>query len=237
MEAWIELVRGPLFRVSLAVCVLGLGYRVAVAVAHIVGGWRRAGDRDLPLRAVTSATLSWLFPSGLLRSRPFYSAASFLFHVGIVLLPLFLAGHLVLLEPWLPAWLLALWPRLPANLADLLSLLTIAMLAFLLLARVATPMARSLSRGQDHLILGVLLALLVFGFFAAHPESSPADARLMLLLHVLLGDLALVLAPVSKIAHCVVFPLTQLVFQVGWHFPAETGRHVAIALAKENEPV
>jgi len=237
MEAWIDLARGPLFRISLAICVLGLGYRFVTTLSGIVAAWWRAGDRDVPLRAVTTATLSWLFPAGLLRSRPLYSAASVLFHVGIIGLPLLLAGHVVLLEPWLPAGLLAVWPTLAPGLADGLSILTIAMLVGLLASRVATPMTRSLSRGQDILILVVLLLVVGFGFLAANPGLSPADARLMLLYHILLADLALVLTPVSKIAHCVLFPLTQLVFQIGWHFPEASGRHVAIVLAKENEPV
>ena len=32
-------------------------------------------------------------------------------------------------------------------------------------------------------------------------------------------------------------PLTQLISEIGWHFPAESGKHVAVALAKENEPI
>jgi hypothetical protein len=59
----------------------------------------------------------------------------------------------------------------------------------------------------------------------------------MVLLHVLGGDLVLIMIPTTKIAHCVLYPFTQLLFQLGWHFPADTGRHVAIALRKENEPV
>jgi len=237
MEAWIDLARGPLFRVSLTICILGLGYRFATTLSGIAAAWRRAGDRELPLRTVATATLSWLFPAGLLRSRPLYSTASVLFHVGIIGLPLLLAGHVVLLGPWLPGGLLAVWPTLAPSLADGLSIVTVLMLVGLLLGRVATPMTRSLSRGQDILILLVLLLVVGFGFLAANPGLSPADARLMLLYHILLGDLALALTPVSKIAHCVLFPLTQLVFEIGWHFPEATGRHVAIVLNKENEPV
>ncbi len=59
----------------------------------------------------------------------------------------------------------------------------------------------------------------------------------MLLIHVLLGNLVLILIPTSKISHCIIYPLSQLIFQLGWHFPAATGRHVAAALAKENEPI
>ena len=80
MDTVIEFARGPLFRLSLTVCVLGLGYRVAVIVAQIMAAWHRAGDRRLPLAAVASATASWLVPIRLWRSRPIYSSASVLFH-------------------------------------------------------------------------------------------------------------------------------------------------------------
>ena len=59
----------------------------------------------------------------------------------------------------------------------------------------------------------------------------------MLLVHLLLGNLALILTPMTKIVHCVLGPLTQLLSEVAWHFPAESGRHVAVALGKESEPL
>jgi hypothetical protein len=80
----------------------------------------------------------------------------------------------------------------------------------------------------------VLLAVRRRSWPRIRPVSS---ARAMLLAHLLLANLTLVLTPTTKIAHCIVFPFMQLLFEVGWHFPAETGRHVAVALAKEDEKV
>ena len=77
IESWIDLARGPLFRVSLGILVLGLIYRFAVAAVQVAAAWRRAGDRQLPTAAIASATLGWLFPRRLLRARPLYSVASF----------------------------------------------------------------------------------------------------------------------------------------------------------------
>ena len=31
--------------------------------------------------------------------------------------------------------------------------------------------------------------------------------------------------------------MTRLLSEVAWHFPADSGRHVAVALGKENEPI
>jgi nitrate reductase gamma subunit len=235
MDAWIDFAMGPLFRISLAVCLLGLAYRFVVAASSAAAAWVRAGDKDLPWRAVGTATLQWVFPAGLLRSRPLYSAASFLFHVGIIGLPLFLAGHVALLEQ--SYWLARVWPTLPPLLADALSVSTIVLCAGLVWGRLASPMSRALSRASDVLIVLLLLGVVLAGFLAAHPTLVPVSARALLLVHLLLGNLALVLTPVTKIAHCVLFPLLQLTFQLGWHFPAATGEHVAIALGKENEPV
>lgn len=233
MDTWIELARGPLFRISLAILVLGLGYRFTVAVAQIVTSWRRAGDRAVPTAAVAKATLGWIFPRRALRARPFYSAASILFHVGILVVPPFLLGHVALLGGWLPAG----WPTLGPAAADALTVAGILALGFVLGGRVATRSARALSRFQDVAVVAVLFLLMLFGFFGAHPALSPFDARAMVLLHMLLGNLALILTPTTKIAHCVLYPFTQLIFQLGWHFPAESGRHVMVALGKENEPV
>jgi nitrate reductase gamma subunit len=235
MEDWILLARGPLFRISLTLCLAGLGYRFAVALSQAVFAYLRAGDKEVAWKVAATATLKWVFPTGLLRSRPLYSVASFLFHVGIILLPLFLAGHVVLLEDW--GRLFVLWPTLPPALADVLTVGTLVLVVGLLVGRLSSPISRALSRKSDVLILLVLGLVLLFGFLAGHPEASPFGARPLLLVHILLGNLALILAPMTKIAHCVLFPLLQAIFQLGWHFPAETGQHVAIALAKEDEPV
>jgi hypothetical protein len=233
MDTWIEIARGPLFRLSLAVLLLGVLYRVGVVVAQIVAAWRRAGDRRVPGRAVAAATLGWVLPRRLLRARPLYSAASFLFHVGFLLVPPFLLGHVALLAGILPA----AWPTLPPVAADTLTLVALAALALLVVGRLAGRTSRMLSKPQDLLVLLLLFFLLLSGFLAAHPALSPFGARPVLLIHLLLGNLVLILTPLTKIVHCVLFPFTQFVFELGWHFPAESGRHVAMTLGKESEPV
>lgn len=233
MDAWIDLTRGPLLRISLTIMVLGLGYRLAVGVGHIISSWHRAGDQNVPLREVIRATLGWIVPRRLLRSRPVYSLASIAFHLGVVVVPLFLAGHVMPLGRWLPAW----WPVLPAPVADALTIFALLGLVGLLVGRLSVRQARSLTRVGDVVMLLLLLAVVGSGLLAAHPAWTPISARLLLLVHGLGGCLVLVLMPLTRIAHCVLYPITQLIFQLGWHFPAESGRHVAVALGKEEEPV
>ena len=233
MDTAIEIARGPLFQISLAVCLLGLAYRLITTFYQVGSAWRRAGDRELPLRAVARATALWLFPRRLLRARPLYSVASIVFHAGIILIPLFLAGHVALWQ----ASIHIPWPVLGRGFADVLTVATAVAITAVLLERIVSRAPRALTGTQDVLVLVLLLGLIVAGFFAAHPSLSPFAARTMVLVHVILGDLALILTPATKLVHCALVPITQLVFEVGWHFPAESGQHVATALGKENEPV
>ncbi len=231
MDTALDFVSGPLFRMSLAVCVLGLGFRVVAVVSQVVGAWRRAGDRRLPLAAVATATLSWLFPRRLLNQRPVTSVASFLFHLGLVVAPLVLAGHVALLSSVLPA----AWPVLPPAAADALTVIALVAILILIGARLVVAEARVLTRRQDLLLLVLLWVVAATGFDAAHPLLTPLPAQGSLLAHMLAGNLVLVLMPFTKISHCVLFPFAQLAFELGWHFPADSGRHVGVALGKEGE--
>jgi nitrate reductase gamma subunit len=233
MDGWIVLASGPLFRIALLVCVLGLAYRVWVATYQIGRAWWRAGDRVLPTGAIRRATAAWLVPVRLLRARPLYSAASLLAHAGILFVPLFSLGHVNL---WRQDFAVP-WPTLTPVASDALAIVAAIMLAALLVGRLASRASRALSTTQDVTVLLALFALVASGLAAAHPAYSPFAARAMLLTHLLLADVVLVLTPTTKLAHCILFPFTQLTFEVGWHFPAESGRHVAVALAKENERV
>lgn len=233
MEAWIDLALGPFFTIALAVFLLGLGYRFTSLLVQLVQAWRRAGDPRVPVGDVAKATLGWIVPRRLLSQRPVAGVASVLFHFGVVLVPLFLAGHVALLFGGIPAW----FPVMPDVLADTLTLLALAAAAVLFIGRVAHRTGRYLTRVSDLVLLVGISVVLLSGFFAANPAAAPFDARAMVLVHALAGDLLLITIPMSTIAHCVLFPLSQLVFQVGWHFPAASGRHVAQALGKENEPV
>jgi nitrate reductase gamma subunit len=233
MDAWIALARGPLFRISLAVCLLGLAYRFGNTLWQIYRSHRQSGDKRMEKGAVFNATVRGLLPFRLLRVRPLYTLASIGFHLGILLVPLFYVGHVTLWQGSLPL----AWPTLGPAVSDALTLVAIAGLLFVLLGRLLIRASRDLTSRQDAAMLIFLLCLTASGYWAAHAASSPVDPRAMLLAHLLLGNLALILTPLTKIVHCVLGPLTWLLSEVAWRFPAESGRHVAVALGKENEPI
>jgi nitrate reductase gamma subunit len=231
MDAWIELARGPLFRVALAACLLGLAYHLGNTLWMMAQSHRRAADKELALRDVLAATLRGLVP--LRGRRPLQTVAGVAFHAGILLVPLFYVGHVTLWQPYLPLP----WPTLGPTVSDALTLAALAGMGLLLLWRLLVRASRELTTGADVAVLLLLLAVTASGYWAAHPTASPAPPRAMLLAHLLSANLVLFLTPLTKIVHCVLGPLNPLVGEVAWHFPAASGAHVALALGKENEPI
>ncbi|MFZ5785114.1 MAG: hypothetical protein ACOY3Y_01620, partial [Acidobacteriota bacterium] len=145
IDGWIELARGPLFRLSLAVCLLGLGTILFTTGVSIVRSWRSAGDRTLPIGAIVRTTLRWVAPVRLAKVRPLYSVASIAFHAGLLLVPLFSVGHVGLWQTDLRVP----WPVLPPALADTLAVAAAVALLGLLVARLSSRVMRGLSRPQD----------------------------------------------------------------------------------------
>lgn len=233
MDVWLQLAMGPLFWVAFTVMVLGLGRHLALTLYELVRAYRRAGDRKIPARRILSETRQWLIPIGRLRNRWLYSATTFLFHVGVILVPLFLAGHIAL-------WQQALgvsWPALPNDVATTLTLITLAAGVAVLIQRLASRESRVLGRFQDYALPLLIVLVFVSGFMVMHPAWNPAGRDPVFLLHVLSGDLLLFLVPFTKLSHMVLLPLTQLIGELAWHFPQDAGHRVGVTLGKESEPV
>ena len=233
MEAWLDWAAGPAFRFALALLVLGILRHVFLLVSGIRGAMARAGDKRLPWPAIRKATALWLFPSGHMRKSPFFSAVSLIFHIGLILAPLFLVSHVLLIEKSIGLS----WPTLPALAADLLTVATILGLGTVFVIRISNRQMRALNRPVDLWLLALLFVVFTAGFLAMHPKLNPVPFDAMLLVHLLSANLALALVPFTKLVHFVMLPPTHLVSEVGWHFPPDAGEKVAAALGKENQPI
>jgi len=234
MEAVLDFARGPLFRFSLAVLVLGLLRILILDLWGIYTTYRRAGDKQIPWKLVVIRTFEWLVPvKRVAHQRPIYSILSILFHIGLLLVPIFLFAHVRL-------WELAIgfaWPTLPKIVADILTVSTVLTGILLFVGRVASKASSFISRKQDKLWPLVLIVPFTTGFVCANITTSLAVYNVSMLIHVLSAEMIFLLLPFTKIAHCILLPLSQLVSTVAWKFPAETDEDVCITLEKEGAPV
>jgi nitrate reductase gamma subunit len=211
----------------------GLLRLVGLTLWQAARAYRRAGDKNLPTGQILKTTARWLFPIDRLHNRWFYSFTTFVFHVGVILVPLFLAGHIKLWE----AALGISWPALPNGLATTLTLIVVAGSIALVLQRAAAKDSRVLSRFQDYALPIFIAVPFLSGFLVMHPAWNPFARDPVLLIHVLSADLLLFLVPLTKLSHMTLLPFTQLVSQLAWHFPQDAGRRVGVTLGKESEPI
>ncbi len=233
MHGWLQWLQGPVFWAALCFAVLGLARRLGLAVAQIRGALARAGDRRVGYRAVWRGTVRWLSPAAPLGARPLFGATSALFHLGVIVAPLFLAGHIALIRD---AVGLA-WPALPNAAATALALAAVVAAVALVIERLASRATRSLSGFQEYALPLVVALPLVTGLLVMHPAWNPAPYEPMLLLHAATADLLLVLVPVTKLSHVALFPVTQLATELAWHFAPDAGAKVGLALGREGEPI
>jgi len=234
MDGLLEFARGPLFRFSLAVMLLGLLRVVALDLSAAYMAHRRAGDKTIPWNWVIRRTLMWFFPvNRIFASRPAYSLISILFHVGLLLVPIFLYAHVELWRGTIGFG----WFTLPKAVADWMTIATVVLGLLLVISRISSRTSRFLSRKQDFLWPIILLIPFATGYICANTGVGPAGYRFGLLVHVLSADVILILLPFTKIAHCVLMPLSQLISAMAWKFPAETDNDVCTTLNKKGAPV
>jgi nitrate reductase gamma subunit len=229
MESWLEWARGPAFIFSFCFMVLGLLRHLALTLWEIGRTWRRAGDKVLPCRRILRGTFGWLFPVGRIVQNPLFSLTSILFHIAILIVPVFLAGHIAL---WFRSTGLS-WPAVRKAPADVLTIVAITAAVALVIERLGAKPTRALSRFQDYALPLVIALPFVSGFMVMHPAYNPWSYSAVLFVHVMSANLVMVLIPLTKLTHAALLPGVQLVAELGWHWPADAGSRLAVTLGKE----
>jgi hypothetical protein len=233
MQGWLHWFQGPAFWAALTFLVLGLARRLGLALVAMRRALHRAGDRKIVYRTVWLATLRWLSPGAPLRARPLFSLTSVVFHASIIVVPLFLAGHIALIRDAI-GWS---WPALPHAVATWLSLLAVVAATALVVQRVAVRATRALSGFQEYALPVAVAVPFVTGLLVMHPAWNPLPYDVMMLLHVASADLLLALIPVTKLSHVALLPISQLITELAWHFAPDAGEKVGVALGRGGEPI
>ncbi len=234
MEELLQFARGPLFRLCFTIMILGLARIFFMDIWTAVKAYKKSGDKKLPWKIIISRSWEWFFPIKRLSNNfQVYSVLSILFHIGLIVVPIFLFAHIQL---WKESIGIS-WPALPFSWALWLTLSTIFFSVALFFGRLVIKQARALSRKQDYLWLILLLIPFITGFICANLNINSQDYQFFMLAHVLSGELIFVLMPFSKIAHCVLMPLSQVVSSLAWKFPPKTDDDIAMTLNKKGAPI
>ena len=148
--------------------------------------------------------LHWMIPwgSASMRQQPFFILVAFAFHLSLLAVPLFLDAHRVL---WDEAFGVSLW-SVPDALADGMTVVLMAAAVFLFVRRLIRPEVRILSSAWDYALLILTVLPFLTGFLAYH-QWGPYE--LLLILHILLGEILLILIPLTKLGHMLLFFFTR----------------------------
>lgn len=233
MESWLEWARGPAFVFSFSFMVLGLTRHLALTVWETLRVMWRAGDKTYPFRQIFVTTLKWMLPLGKIRDQLVFSVTSILFHVAILIVPIFLGGHIALWARGTGVF----WTGISNGFADMLTLVAIVTAVALVIQRISAKATRSLSRFQDYALPLAIAVPFVSGFLVMHPSINPFSYEASLFAHVMSANLIFILIPITKLTHFALIPGVQLVSEVAWHWPSDSGSKVALSLGKENVPI
>ena len=196
-------ITGPLFWLSITIFVIGMAVRFIMYFKGLHWQLDRVAYRAFPLKGLKGAWRSiyrWLLPFGTQswRKQPFMTVIFFGFHIGAVLVPLFLLAHNVFLKEKIGFSLVTLNP----SVADILTWAVVVSAVFLALRRVALPEVRILTTSYDYFILLLSVAPFVTGLLARYEAGNYS---FWLVLHILCGEALLILAPFTKLSHIVLF--------------------------------
>lgn len=153
----------------------------------------------------------------LWKTDPLITVVTLVFHVFLILVPIFLLGHNILLDQ---SWGLSLW-SLPEPITDILTLVLLICVAFFLGRRLFLSRVRAITSVYDYPILFIVAAPFLTGYFAYHQWFNYDT---MMTLHILAGEVMLITIPFTKLGHMLFFFLYR--FLIGNEYSFARGERV-----------
>lgn len=197
-----EFARGPLVWVAFLILILGGGYRLYWLITYSKKD--KVVHPYMTLKHSFRSLLHFSVPFGarVMRLRPFFTVLSFLFHICLIVTPIFVVGHTIL---WRESWGINLW-SLPDGLATLMAAYVVFGVVFFALRRIADPAVRYVTSWKDYLLLAIVVAPFATGILAHYQVF---DYEVMIVLHIVTGALWLAVIPFSRIVHMLFYPFTR----------------------------
>lgn len=214
-----EFLTGPMFWLSLCTCIIGMIVRFVLYFKGLSWQLERVAYKAYPAQGFKGAINSifkWLIPFGThgWRKQPFMTVIFFGFHLGAVLIPLFLLAHNVFLKEKTGISFITLNPTI----ADILSWSVIVCAFLLILRRISLPEVRILTTAYDYFILLLSIAPFVTGLIARYQIG---DYSFWLTTHILCGEALLIAIPFTKLSHIVLFFASRA--QLGMDYAIKRG--------------
>ncbi len=197
-----EFISGPLALFSILVFIVGSTYQVISML--------KLAKKDkiiypyMDLKYSLRSLMHWVVPFATrnMRLQPEVTVMTFAFHIGLVLMPLFLLPHNILIER---AFGVSWW-TLPKGIADALTLVVILGGVVFLIRRLSNRVIRFVTYPSDYVILAIAVTPFLTGFLAYH---HLLPYKVMSTLHILSGEIMLIAIPFTRLAHMLYFAFAR----------------------------
>jgi len=201
--------RGPMLWAAALILCVGVIYRIRELYCLTI----RKEKQSLPATVSTTTptqtpeerTLDRLarIQQSAFAVHPVMFFVSILFHACLFAAPLLALGHS--LEVY-RAWGITP-PSLPEPLIDIMTATILVCGLFFLMRRLVLPRVQAISGIADYVLLGCVMAPFLTGFCAYHQWF---DYTTVITLHLLAGNVLLIVLPFTKIGHMIFFFFVRL---------------------------
>ena len=212
MGSFADFVEGPLLWAAWIVFIGGTLYR-------FISFFTLSAKRDKSIYEHWSwkyVLLSWvrfLLPvNQTVTKNPVFAILSYIFHICLIVVPLFLIAHIMYWEESIWGWS---WYSLalPDSWAPYLSWVVIGIGALFFIRRLARPEVRILSTPGDYILLVLIILPFLTGYLTSHTDLLSDHMRTI---HILSGEAMLVAIPLSKLSHFIMFFPSRMAIAVEW---------------------
>lgn len=188
-------VSGPLVWLAFIVFIGGSIYRIWSLIS-LVNKKEKYIYTFMSLKYSLRSIMHWITPFATVnwRKRPVMTIITFVFHAGLVIMPLFVSAHVIMFHN---AWGFS-WGSLPESFTDAVTLLVIIACVIFLLRRLVLREVKFLTDASDYGILLMAAAPFITGFMAYH---NIWNYHFWIILHILSGEIMLVAIPFTRLSH------------------------------------
>ncbi len=203
MNAIYNFVSGPLVWIAIVLFIGGSLYRL-ISMAVLAKKKDAVVYQYMDLKFALRSIYHWLLPFGStnMKANPVMTIVAFAFHICLIITPLFLFAHVILFREY---WGFS-WGYIPDGVSDVMTLIVIAACIFFLVRRLTKPDVKYLTTASDYVLLIIVAAPFITGFWAFHQWPG---VRFFTILHILAGEVMLVAIPFSRLSHMLFFIPTR----------------------------
>jgi nitrate reductase gamma subunit len=214
-----HILTGPVLWLSFAIFIIGCIVRIIMYIKGLDWQMDRVAYTahiSYGLKGAARSIILWLLPFGTRswRVKPLFTIVFFLFHICLVVTPIFLLAHNIILKQRFGFSL----PTLPEPVSNVMTIIVVITVFFMIVRRVALPEVRILTTFYDYLVLVIAVAPFITGLFAYY--LAPAY-NYWIIAHIVSGEIMLVAIPFTKLSHFVLFFMSRA--QLGMDFGIKRG--------------